>query len=782
MRRSTSPYDATQSVNRTKSGRVSKATKGQPVHHCECGKTYTRAEHLRRHKQNHKPGAYPCDVGDCGRAFYREDLLIRHKLRHHNMHQSPTFLHLPQAGNMPQEPSAQSLLPHGQDNDPNYMGSAPPPSVRLASAVASHQPGPQPAEGQSRKAYIPITQLRTAANFGIAVSNTHDDSSFSHANSMWISPLQYSFESTYDTPEPASQYTEQLQPTTLDVNQAWMCRTPTLGPSYSPTSADSRATMPLCGGRSPGYDQLHTPVSENSYYQSRDRSALSSSASLVELPAVETSMSPELRDYTEQNDLMTPTSSPQGPGFGPHQYRHQPDNEQRYLDAYWASIHPSWPVVRKSTFELSWNSPLLRASMYALGASAIGHQVDSANACIIHKRCLKVLRNRTDKKLHSHRICDLQAILLLELFSAFESRRPPFQLSRCFTDSYTALFQGNPDAVGTTLSMDYYIEPFSQITVLELHAEAKQRLLAAYYMLDQLHATLFDRRTNTPIGINPGSLTVPQPLQVWDPDASQHASFDDGIVGRQLRQPVTLQEIILSVTEHEDLDTFTSILLLAYTNDKDARDLVGLQENDPQIAFRPSSGQSPMIELTHKTFDLCLKTPIRSLLAVAGESWIMGEKLDSRAEFKAAQQKTRQWATSASSKDAVAHALEILAFHRTHLKPTLFYYEWSLHLASLVIWARAYVMRESTGRLRLEIPSARTVEVVAQRQELDETVNRVVQRGAQAKCTWADTRGVLMWAKARVEKMGNLRFSGVVSGSVDVLGRLVGRGDEDGWF
>jgi hypothetical protein len=65
MGRSTSPSE----VNRTKTGRVSKAAKGQPVHHCHCGKTYTRAEHLRRHQQNHKPGAFPCDVpGVCVRS------------------------------------------------------------------------------------------------------------------------------------------------------------------------------------------------------------------------------------------------------------------------------------------------------------------------------------------------------------------------------------------------------------------------------------------------------------------------------------------------------------------------------------------------------------------------------------------------------------------------------------------------------------------------------------------------------------------------------------------
>ncbi|KAI7086302.1 hypothetical protein KC356_g5118 [Hortaea werneckii] len=78
-------------VRYTRTGRVSKASKGQRVHSCEkCGKTYTRAEHLRRHQQNHKPGAFPCDIPGCGRSFHRDDLLTRHKTRHSDSTGPPT--------------------------------------------------------------------------------------------------------------------------------------------------------------------------------------------------------------------------------------------------------------------------------------------------------------------------------------------------------------------------------------------------------------------------------------------------------------------------------------------------------------------------------------------------------------------------------------------------------------------------------------------------------------------------------------------------------------------
>jgi hypothetical protein len=65
----------------TRTGRISKAKTGLKVHNCACGRSYTRAEHLRRHQKNHaQEDALVCDI--CGKVFYRLDLLERHMERH----------------------------------------------------------------------------------------------------------------------------------------------------------------------------------------------------------------------------------------------------------------------------------------------------------------------------------------------------------------------------------------------------------------------------------------------------------------------------------------------------------------------------------------------------------------------------------------------------------------------------------------------------------------------------------------------------------------------------
>ncbi|KAH8887205.1 hypothetical protein GQ53DRAFT_874278 [Thozetella sp. PMI_491] len=55
-----------------------------------CGRFYSRAEHLQRHKLNHTPRElYVCPVAGCTLSFVRKDLYVRHKVRHEQQAQLP---------------------------------------------------------------------------------------------------------------------------------------------------------------------------------------------------------------------------------------------------------------------------------------------------------------------------------------------------------------------------------------------------------------------------------------------------------------------------------------------------------------------------------------------------------------------------------------------------------------------------------------------------------------------------------------------------------------------
>ncbi|KAH8714635.1 hypothetical protein BGZ61DRAFT_587335 [Ilyonectria robusta] len=63
--------------------KISKVKRGIPVHTCDqCPKTFTRAEHLRRHQLSHAAPDLRCHIPTCSKTFFRKDLLDRHVQGH----------------------------------------------------------------------------------------------------------------------------------------------------------------------------------------------------------------------------------------------------------------------------------------------------------------------------------------------------------------------------------------------------------------------------------------------------------------------------------------------------------------------------------------------------------------------------------------------------------------------------------------------------------------------------------------------------------------------------
>jgi hypothetical protein len=765
MSQSTSPSS---SARRTRTGRVSKAAKGIPVHHCDCGKTYTRAEHLRRHQQNHEPGAFSCDVLGCGRTFSREDLLIRHKAKHDDSpglsepSTSNTTQSLPAPGNgLPYLPYASTGVSHEARTHPG--------SQSHRSSLSSG--------ATVRKGYISIAESSLPDSTTDAIT-THFGVREQFDGYTSLQPLQY-IGSRSQAANPWLEQSE-LSPLTLDINQTWNPSTIDLGAARSPVSPDSMAPTSTWRRPSPAYVQLRTPASENSVSVGYSDTGLSRNSSFAYLPGSGAALPPEYRDFLEQDELVTPTSAQHN--IGARQCHHHVDNEQRYLDVYWRLVHPIWPVVHRPTFDMAYTSPLLRSAMITLGACYTGDQIDAANACILHKRCLKVIKLRTVNNRHSYRICDMQAILLVELFATYRSRRPPLQSTKPFQDNYCELTRDHAIKTVGALSTDFDTLGFPQgSSTMTLECESRERLLAAYYILDQGQAAIFGRHRVDVPDLRPANLGLPQPLHIWDSHhALEHDSYDKS-GGWQFERRGNLGQGAESTFAGQHVDIFVASLALAYLSDIRRGGSLGQQNLLPDLNLNTPISKSPYIELARQTFALCNNVPVRALLAVAGESWVMAEKLSLYADYKGAQETLRLW-TNTSASTALAHALEILRLHRTFPKTSCFYHEWSLHLASLVLWACTYARRLPNQQLRLVIPLSNTLESEVQGHQLEEALASLVQAGMHGRPDWDDTKCVFAWAKSRIEKTGNVKFCGVLSGAVDVLKALMTRGEEDGWF
>ncbi|CAK4032553.1 hypothetical protein DOTSEDRAFT_22343 [Lecanosticta acicola] len=747
MYRSSTPPEPSSSgsIKYTRTGRVSKATKGQRVHHCdECGKTYTRAEHLRRHQQNHKPGAFPCDVAGCNRSFHREDLLVRHKAR-----QAPKRLPIPHhelgllsGGGIPISVE-DGLVPLTNPWDRISLS----PDSSDDFSVLPCQPHSSRARCPSDASLLGYSQLHSASRSPVL------------AGSAAIYP---------------SQWPSQMS----------------LGPNLNTCIYNNPNVFPCANCQS---------INVMSYDTS---GALFAAA----------------RDCMERADLDLPgTASLRSSSSHGFEFLNVPDHSL-YLDSYWSRVHELYPVVHRPTFNPESTSPLLRAAMIALGGQALGDRTALSNARVLHEKCVKVLKKvrfpspmsdwerrsivkvqqttkkpsftfppgawpqpeayklqRTINNNHTYRVCDMQAILLIEVYSVFKSRRPPLQFSDQFEHTYRTLSRDYNTVLRASSeppSEDSFPDSAFESGLPTINALCRQRLLLACYLVEQQSNALFGRSSAINYGKVSEYLPFPSPQISWDtplglePDEADTYPFD------QLRDALGSVQYVSS-TPQERCDAFRSSLMIASCSDLASDGFDGA--DDYQLLL--STENSSRMRLAHHTSLLCRNAPVRDLLAVAGESWIMAEKLGTQSEFSTAQIEVRQWASGSSSphghsiQRAVDHALSILAIHQEVPRTGLLYQEWALYLATVVIWARAYV---SHGEARVAGPS---LSVAA----LESSISSIISAGPVAASEWPAAYNVLLWTKAKIEQADVPHNCGLCSGALDVLGKLVARGGDNGW-
>ena len=316
----------------------------------------------------------------------------------------------------------------------------------------------------------------------------------------------------------------------------------------------------------------------------------------------------------------------------------------------------------------------------------------------------------------------------------------------------------------------------------------KQRLLLSCYVLDSQHHTLFGRPRTGYLGI----------LNTRSTEQGELVFSPVPVVGTGWYEQVHAAVSALQNTSRvsaDSLDAFRQILTLASTMEFSEE----CQRTDihSPLTFQ----QSPRIQFAYHIIMLLKHIPVRDLLAVAGESWVGGtsEKLASQQEFTSSQLVARDWAkgytpvAESYTQDerpeirvnvAVRHALALLGLHHRQPRSGWLWQEWALYLAALVIWAKTYALRDEAdirSRTRLSIPSP--TEPTIPPHTLEQTVLGFAQKGLpNSGPRWEDAKCVLLWTKGQIEKVDVPHNCGLTNGALDVLGKLVVRGWEGGWF
>jgi hypothetical protein len=414
----------------------------------------------------------------------------------------------------------------------------------------------------------------------------------------------------------------------------------------------------------------------------------------------------------------------------------------------------------------------------------------------------------------------MQAVVLIEAYSIFKSRRPPQHFSKHFETVYTYVslcaqvklkdvlltltqLANNPIATSLELSDDRGfhdtrtdLEGYHDYASWIVDAHSKQRLLVCCFLLDDQHSKLFGR-SRTPC-FTQSTFILPFPVKqsLWDLPG-EYLTLD------QTARANVWQAIDMQATEEtSDIprhDIFQTQVLMATLGDALAspNTYYPVKQPDWKCSLAIGMEQSPRAKLGLYTMKLCCAAPIRELMAVAGESWVMSEKISTREDFGTAQRNCKAWAEDRlddtalaalgipTSLDAInvatSYALKILELHWSHPRTGLPFQEWSLYLASLVIWAKGYFNKSNTkSTLRLSVPQPSEPRLSTQ--ELDRAVLEVINKDPSNDIDDQQAKNVLLWTKTQLERTDVPHVSGLTNCALDVLGKLVARGSEDGWF
>ena len=400
---------------------------------------------------------------------------------------------------------------------------------------------------------------------------------------------------------------------------------------------------------------------------------------------------------------------------------------EQYSDNYWRLFHPAFPILHKPTYGSLTESPMLRAAILAIGAQYSTDACAKRKARILVDRCLKRLEmvryffpnacisfaNHTQRDLEPTaeppRLCDYQAIFLLEVLAQYRARRAAPGLSRRFEEMYlkvccmikslghnTHILQFanecNPHDMSGILDNISSLNPDGD-WIRWIDLSSQQRLLQCCYILETQQTTLLARTHTRSLINNTGyNLPFPVPTDLWD---AQNANAWAMTASQYGHLPSTLYE--MNQMGAPALDRFqSSFLIAAHYN----------HFENPSPYLSPSRIQdidhlvdSSLITQHHLlTAKLLQATPIRELLAVSGESWILSEKVTSMRSFSDYRSTvktwvTKLWNTNADSgsqivKDALKAAVSIL--RQALLDEDLsveFGVEMGLYYAVLVIWA-----------------------------------------------------------------------------------------------
>lgn len=687
-------------------GRVSRAKKGVAVHVCEIckpSKTYTRAEHLRRHQLSHGPATFRCNYPGCNKVFHREDLLTRHTQRHEQDDRSGTDVSGGSGHHMSHTSTADILRP------PMLPGNSLTIVDELTANTPAFYPGSSSPYSAGSRGSIsgqgPISpSAHSPQSHPTGSSQAHDEyilsaTPFRISSSMDSSPFgSHPYELGPQQPR-RSPYSSYISLTIPESLRGHLCPDSNLSssPSGSPYSTPTPDRGIIRGYDSPSgdvanpdmlyvghqYPSPHPPIynplpqypisfaDDAGFYdfQSHTYPVRSPTPPTVTLSAqpVENlvTLGPSVPDapavlsrqkgpaallgpYSDAAFLTALVPSTAALSAIPH-----------YLDIYWKRFDAFFPLVHGRSLE-TCDDPVLRCAMAAVGSQFLQSKEDRINSHILHVYASQEARRRPQWGIHV-----MQAILLCEFYSRFRGSKVVTRASEPFQSLYSRVATSQTPADFDTQANTSH-HHWDQWII----DESRRRLLAACFVLDA-HTSMYHEHSIMHNFLTPTPpIPLTQPTQrLWE---AQDPETWETLISNE---PTQLNAVSLAdeETTAAHINTAPPLDLAVYL----ASETLRLPRRSPASTIDVSAdldlastericGLFPGFPVAN-TYLALHYTPLRDLLAVSGDSWLFSRKLLDPEDFRRRKASVRSWSSSVHAGAACTFAAKaLLGFFQTN--------------------------------------------------------------------------------------------------------------------